>query len=115
MLARQHLTVFCYRWNPFCLPSQTDPRIRDPWHHCDPTEKPILVYLRDALIKQHIYLAMANRGLPIDNWEEYEMTPPPPPPPIIPVVVVREAEASEPTVAVEPAAEVVEPVVQYEV
>ena len=97
---------------PFTLPSRSDPSYRDPWHHCDPTGKWILVHLWDALIKTRIYLALANPGTSICGWDQYDVIPPPPPPRV--VVVEREVETSEPTAATELVAEATEPVVTEE-
>ena len=100
-----NIEPFWLSLEPFTLPSRSDPHVRDPWHHCDPTGKWILVHLWDALIKKLIYLALSNCGTPIYCWDQYDTIQMPPPPPIIPVVVVREAEASEPTATAAPVAE----------
>ena len=92
---------------PFTLPSRSDPSFRDPWHHCDPTGKWILVHLWDALIKMLIYLALANLGTSACCWDQYNAVPPPPPPRV--VVVEREVETSEPIAAIGPVAEATEP------
>ena len=78
---------------PFALPSRSDPRAKDPWHHCDPTGKWALIHFWDILIKKLMYLALADCGSPLDKLDQYEMIPPPPPLPIIPVVVAQLAEA----------------------
>ena len=55
---------------PFTFPSRSDPCIRDPWRHCDPTGKWILIHLWDALIKKLIYLALSNCGTPLNSWDQ---------------------------------------------
>ena len=83
---------------PFGLPTRSNPHVKPPWHHCDPTGTDMLIHMWGALLKKLVYVARANTGHAITSWEAYEgvASRPPPPPPVL-VIVVQEAEASEPT------------------
>ena len=61
------LESFWQTIKPFGLPSKRNPRVTDPWHHCDTSEKWYLIHDWDALINQH--------GLDVRTWACYAEPP----------------------------------------
>ena len=98
-----------WQWiEAFGLPKRHHPHKKDPWHHCDQSDKWLLIHLWDVLPKRWVYFARTNTGHALTTWEVVEEVPDRLAPPIPPVVVVQEtgvfepmvvqeAEASEPT------------------